>query len=265
MMMRDLAEKTARRGREHAAIFPRSPLDAQAIQATSLAHAARRNAEVPFGRYEFAFTRPPAAPVQLPCKVWENALAHPAGVWLSHIVGVEAWLEGSLSWKLSLGTWTHRWLSAALGAPGRPEELESRVRTAAERDLNMVQKRAQDAGLDLYPWWRRMWEQARGVACGIAQGLVPELAGRTALTEMKLPRSLAVKLPGAAINDFEVRGRVDLLLLESAGAGVSAPVSAEVADLSGCRAWVIDFKTGSDTGLTERRLQKGRGLQIALY
>ena len=32
-----------------------------------------------------------------------------------------------------------------------------------------------------------------------------------------------------------------------------------------CRAWVIDFKTGSDSSLTDRRLQKGQGLQIALY
>ncbi len=264
-MLRDLVLKTARRCGEHAAVFPSAPVEAQSIQATHLAYAARRNAELPFGRYEFAFTQPPAAPVQLPCKEWENALAHPAAVWLSHIVGVDAWPEGGLSWKLSLGTWTHRWLSDALGASGSPEGLEDRVKAAAERDWKSVQKRARDAALDLYPWWRQMWEQARGVACGIARGLVPELTGRTALTEIRLPRSLAVALPGATVKDFEVRGRVDLLLLESANATVAAPVSAEVADLTNCRAWVIDFKTGSDTGLTERRLQKGRGLQIALY
>jgi hypothetical protein len=55
-----------------------------------------------------------------------------------------------------------------------------------------------------------------------------------------------------------------LLLLESAGL-MPASVAAELGDLTNCRAWVIDFKTGSDAGLNERRLQKGRGLQIALY
>jgi hypothetical protein len=260
-MFRDLAEKTSRRVREHAPLFPTAAVEPQSIQATSLAHQARRNPAVPFGRYEFAFTQPPVAPVQLPCKEWETAFAHPASVWLAHVVGVGAWPEGRLSWKLSLGTWTHRWLSQALGTPDAPEELESRVRAAAERDWRGVQKRAHDAGLDLYPWWRQMWAQARSVASGLAKGLVPELAGRKALTEIRLPRTLAVALPGAAQADFEVRGRVDLVLVEPA----TTTASADLPDFTGCRAWVIDFKTGSDSGLTERRLQKGQGLQIALY
>ncbi len=260
-MFRDLADKTARRGRDHAPLFPAASVEPQSIQATNLAYRARRDPGVPFGRYEFAFTQPQAAPVQLPCKEWENAFAHPATVWLSHVVGVEAWPEGRLSWKLWLGTWTHRWLAEVLATPAAPEDLQSRVRAAAERDLKQVQKRARDAGLELYPWWRQMWAQARSVACGLAQGLGPELAGRKVLTEIRLPRSLAVALPGAALGDFEVRGRVDLVLVEPA----TAPVSADLPDFTDCRAWVIDFKTGADSGLSERRLQKGQGLQIALY
>jgi hypothetical protein len=260
-MFRELAEKTAKRCHEHATLFPSQPADPQEIASTAEAFRARRNAAQPFGRYEFSHATLPAKPIDLTCKEWETAFAHPAGIWLSHVVGVEAWPEGNLRWKMSLGTWTHRWLNLALKETGDANGLGSRVNAAAERDWKMVQKRARDAGFELYPWWAQMWSQAQSISLSLAHGLAPHLAGKKALTEVSLPKSILVALPGADRADFALRGKLDLILLEPAGTTASAPEL----ELAGCRAWVVDFKTGAASPISESRLAKGLALQIALY
>jgi hypothetical protein len=258
---RDLAKTTARHVREHAALFPPEPAEAQDIVATKTAYRSRRDPARPFGRYEFAYETPPESPIQLSCKNWENAFNHPASVWFSHVVGVGPWPEGSLSWKLSLGTWAHRWLAQAVNAAPDPAGLEARVRGAAEHDAKSVENHARDLGIELYPWWRQLWAQSRAVAHSLAQVLAPELAGKTALGEIDLPRPLEIALPGADRATFDLRGKLDLLLLEPP----MTPGANTAFDPRGARAWIIDFKTGADTGLTEKRLEKGHGLQIALY
>jgi hypothetical protein len=258
-MFRELADKTAERCREHAPLFPSHPPEPQAIEATQAAYEARHNSEIPFGRYQFAYARPPESPIQLSCKEWETALAHPASVWLSRLVGASPWPEGGLRWRQALGTWTHRWLSTALKQGDG--DLRTRLDAAAERDWKAVQKRARDAGVDLYPWWRQMWAQARAVAFALGRGLETELDGKKALTEFTLPKTIEIALPGAARAEFALRGRLDLVLIEPA----TASTTQNVPDFAQCRAWVIDFKTGHDSGLTDKRLQKGHGLQTALY
>jgi len=261
LMFRDLAEKTARRCREHHLLFLQRADERQGIETTKVAYDSRRDPERPFGRYEFAYASPPDSPVQLSCKEWETALAHPASVWLSKLVGASPWPEGSLSWKLSLGTWTHRWLSDTLKQADSPVDLVARVGAAAERDWKAVQKRARETGIELYPWWRQMWAQARAVAYALANGLGPELAGKKVLTEFKLPKSIEIALPGSSRADFALRGRLDLVLFEPE----TAAVTRDLPDFARCSAWVVDFKTGTDSGLSEKRLQKGHGLQIGLY
>jgi hypothetical protein len=260
-MFRELAEKTAQRCREHASLFPPRPSEPQEIKPTRAAYQARRDPGQPFGRYEFSYATPPARPIDLTCKEWETTLGHPSGVWLSEIVGVDAWPEGNLRWKMSLGTWTHRWLNVALKEAGDSGSLGARVRAAAERDWKAVQKRARETGLELYPWWAQMWNQAQSISLSLAHGLAPHLAGRKALTEISLPSGIAIALPGASRADFALRGKLDLILLEPA----TTPASAPELELAGCNAWVVDFKTGAAAPLNESRLAKGQGLQIALY
>ena len=260
-VFRDLARATARHVREHAALFPPEPVEAQETAATKIAYTARRDPGQPFGRYEFAFASPPESPIQLSCKTWETAFGHPASIWFSHVIGAAAWPEGSVSWKLSLGTWAHRWLAKAVNAGPDAEGLEARVRAAAEADEKAAQKRARELGIELYPWWRQLWAQSQATALALAKVLAPELPGKKALAEFLLPRPLEIALPGGGRSTFALRGKLDLLLLEPPEAAVSELNF----DLTGCRAWVIDFKTGSDSGLTEKRLEKGHGLQIVLY
>ena len=260
-LFRDLAAKTQNRCQEHAALFPPALSDPQKIERTKIAFDARRDPATPFGRYQFAFATAPESPIQLSCKEWENALAHPAEVWLARVVGVGPWPEGRLNWNLSLGTWTHRWLSGVVKAEPPADEFTARVRASAQRDGKAIQKRAREAGIDLYPWWQQMWNQVGAVSAALAQVLAPELAGKRALAEIDLPRPLDLALPGATRADFAARGRLDLLLIEPA----SGAVSPESLDLTGCTAWVIDFKTGVASDLTEKKLQRGQGVQIALY
>jgi hypothetical protein len=71
-----------------------------------------------------------------------------------------------------------------------------------------------------------------------------------------------VTLPGTDVSDFELRGRIDLLLV-APGSPSWEPGSG---DFSGCSCWIVDFKTGSaSSGLTKRKLEKGAGLQAYLY
>jgi hypothetical protein len=162
---------------------------------------------------------------------------------------------------MSQGTWTHRWLSAALGSGATPENVEQRVQGAAERDWRLVEKRARETDVKLYPWWRQLWSQSAATARGLARRLAAELPGKIPLAEFTLPKPLAIALPRAARDDFATRGRLDLVLVE----GAAADFSAEAPKFTGTSAWVIDFKTGHDKGLTPSQLKKGHGLQIALY
>lgn len=233
------------------------------IAATRVAHDARRNPAQPFGPYEFAYTQPPAEPVQLACKEWERAWNHPASVWLEHIVGARPWPEGKLSWPRAVGTWTHRWLSAALRESDKhhpASELPARLGSTAGREADRVRELARAAGIDLYPWWEQVWSQARTMALALAESLTPHLQDRPFLTEMKL-RGEMIALPGASQADFMLRGRIDLVLFEAG----SAPPDIGAKEFPGRECWIVDFKTGSADALTVRKIEQGKGLQPLLY
>ena len=233
--------------------------------ATATAYHARRDATQPFGPYEFAFARPPTPPLQLSCKEWEDALRNPATLWLERVVGAGQWPDGTMSWQQAIGSWTHRWLAAALrdwqAKKSGPLELPVFIHAAADREAHAIQRRTREAGLDLYPWWNQVWAKARAVALGLGESLAPVLPDRPYLCEFRLPRNLMIALPGTAVADFSLNGRVDLLLLEP---GASPPDEVEP-DLSRHTCWIIDFKTGSAQRLAKKQIDEGRGLQPILY
>jgi hypothetical protein len=233
--------------------------------ATAAAYHARRDATQPFGPYEFAYARPPVRPIQLTCKRWEDALGHPAIVWLEDIVGTSAWPDGTMRWQRAIGTWTHRWLASAMRewqeTKSAPQELPVFIWAAADRETQAVHRRARETELELYPWWEQVWAQARGVALGLGETLAPVLPDRPFLCEMRLPRNLIIALPGTALADFSLNGRIDLLLLEP---GATPPDPVEP-DLARHTCWVIDFKTGSAQKLAKKQIDEGRGLQPILY
>jgi hypothetical protein len=284
---RRLANSTAAWTQQHEALFAKAPtittpapaedladlpLFARAtaappapVTATTTAYLARRDRAQPFGPYEFAHGQPPAHAIQLSCKRWEDAWNHPATVWLEDIVGAAPWPDGTLSWQRAVGTWTHRWLAAALRKwqeeKAAPAELAVMIWDSAAREADAIHRRAREVGIDLYPWWEQLWAQARGVTLGLGETLAPYLADRPFLCEFKLPPDLLIALPGMSHADFLLRGRLDLLLLDP---GAELP-DAKKPDLVRRTCWVIDFKTGSAQNLNPKKVSEGKGLQTVLY
>jgi hypothetical protein len=234
------------------------------VEQTQIAYAARRDPTQPFGPYEFACAEPPRQPIQLTCKKWEHAWNHPAVVWLEEIVGASPWPEGTLSWPRAVGTWVHRWLAASLRdcrEQNSSQNFLPLLRAAADREANAVRNHARAAGIELYPWWEQVWDQARTLALGLAETLAPHLPDKQFLCEFRLPPDLMIALPGTEQADFSLNGRIDLLLIKP-GAVLHdlAP-----GDLSGSACWVIDFKTGSAPNLSAKKVAEGKGLQTILY
>jgi hypothetical protein len=163
-----------------------------------------------------------------------------------------------------VGTWVHRWLAAALRdcrERNSTAELPVLLRAAADREAAAVRNCTRTVGFDLYPWWEQVWSQSRTVALGLAETLGPHLEGNQFLCEFKLPHDLMIALPGTSLSDFELKGRLDLLLIEPDAISYDL----DQGDFSGCAGWVIDFKTGSAQSLNAKKVGEGIGLQPVLY
>jgi hypothetical protein len=264
---RALATRTSEMCRQGRKLFAAASDDEGSFmpdpESTRIAYAARRKETEKFGRYEFAYASPPPEPIQLACKDWEEAWNHPATAWLENVVGVGAWPEGQLAWPRAVGTWAHRWLAFALkGCAGDPEKFSVLLRQEAGGEAQRIRAIAGRADVDLYPWWEHVWGQARSIALGLGENLAPELPRHRLLSEYRLLAGLRVALPGTTVSDFELRGRIDLLLVDP-GLASWDPNSR---DFSGCSCWIVDFKTGSaSSALTKKKLERGAGLQAYLY
>ncbi len=189
---RAMAEATEAWSRQHDGVFSRgADLDPGEIAPTRIAHAARHDAEAPFGPYEFCFAQPPEQPVQLTCKQWEDAWRHPAAAWLAHVVGAEAWPEGNGSWPGAMGTWVHRWLALALREwrerPRSAAEFPVLVWAAADRDAAAIRAGSREESVTLCPWWGQVWSLARTRALQLGETLAPHLPDHSFLFEFKLP------------------------------------------------------------------------------
>jgi hypothetical protein len=264
-IFRRLAVRTSEWCQKHEMLFPaKTKPPATVIAATRLAHEARRDATRPFGPYEFAFREAPAAPIQFSCKKWEEAWNHPDAVWIEKLVGVSPWPAGELSWPRAIGTWVHRWLMTALRVCGKENSAQgflTYLRQTIEHDARLLADRADAAGIELYPWWAHVHGRARAIALGLGESLAPVLEGKRLLSERTLPDNLRMALPGSDHTDFDLKGRIDLLIIEP---GLT-PCDPEANDFSGCTCWVVDFKTGLAQNLTTKKIEKGKGLQAVLY
>jgi hypothetical protein len=255
-----LAQATADWCRDHASLL-NGKADKEIVPTnTRIAFTARRDPAQPFGRYEYSYAEPPPEPIQLPCKAWEDAWNDPASVWLNRIVGVSAWPEGELAWPRAVGTWVHRWLGSALNQSRQRGDFLTHLRDLIEQEPQRTKALAGRSGVTLYPWWNHVWSQARSIALALGRDLAPFLAERQFESEYKLAKRL-VALPGTDLADFELSGRIDLLLIEP-GAIPFDPVGHPFTD---CSCWVIDFKTGAAKNLSPRSLDNGLGLQPMLY
>jgi hypothetical protein len=262
---RGLAKATLSWCEQHSSLFENQAAPSALIEQTKIAYAARRDAASPFGPYEFAHAQPPPRPIQLRCKRWEDAWRHPATVWLQDIVGALPWPEGTLSWQQAIGTWSHRWIAAALeewrGGDFAAMEFPVLLWSAADRQAAAIRNRAQTARMELYPWWNQVLGEAKTRSLQLAETLAPLLPEHFFLSEFKLPPDLMIALPGSPHRGFELKGRIDFLRLEER----EPAGTPERPDFTGASCWVIDFKTGSSKALTSKNILKGVGLQAVLY
>lgn len=256
----DVAEATLRWTRTHRHLLE-IPADRVGAEETRQAYAARRDPALPFGRFEFAFEKPPH-PIQLPCKAWESALRHPAPVWLEKVIGAAPWPKALLSWQQAVGAWTHRWLRLALlDSAGSGADVLSGLRNHSSQDAARMHAMARDSGSGLHIWWDHVHQQAAAIAEALGAALIPHLAGKKIFCELPLAEELAVALPGGREADFTLRGRIDFLLVEK----MELSPEPEGAPYAHSAAWIIDFKTGGGGKLTPGQVQKGIGLQAILY
>jgi hypothetical protein len=135
------------------------------------------------------------------------------------------------------------------------------LRTVARAEATRTQNLAKAAGLTLYPWWQQVHGQAESIALGLGESLVPVLRDKIFLSEFKLPGNISVALTSSSPIDFALSGRVDLLVIERG----TKPCDPDKANFTGCKCWVIDFKTGAAPSLNARKIGEGIGLQPVLY
>ncbi len=256
------APKAARAKEESAA--------APGPEATARAYAARRDPASPFDEYSFCLRTPPATPLLLSCKKWQEAVERPGASWFKHLLeAAPRWNPAEEDWaRMSLGTWAHEWvrfgpeLSAGRGevaslplpngetwrkiAAGRAREM----RDNASRAFAAAGRALPEAWLDAFAAAAREVEHWLGA-------LAENPAWPQGLAEINLPAGLTAILPGTEV-EFPLRGRMDLVLF---------PQRTEFAPgkMANTAAWVIDFKTGKDKPLKLKALARGEGLQLALY
>ncbi|HEV3410226.1 MAG TPA: PD-(D/E)XK nuclease family protein [Chthoniobacterales bacterium] len=241
------------------------------LQQTRIAYAARR-VIAKSDEYDFALRTPPKKIEPLSVSELEEMLKAPAIVWLRRYLGVEGEEDSAYAWNATVGKWTHEWLASLSerreGFVGFPkiDEIENRIRAAAERRRAEVEQLCRQAGRRLPDWWESGWQGALCVARTLGRILGTAKEWPWLATEWRLE---AQPIDLDEDRQLLLRGRADLLLAKTA----SPPSSLDVPAL-----WIIDFKTGNKEALDKaigegdarlekvrRKVLKGDALQLSLY
>ena len=182
---------------------------------------------------------------------------------MKYFTGIEPPLydEDSDPFVKTLGTWAHNWLArisphdAGNLAPfPTAAEFATAVRAAANDTRAQIEAVVTSTGRELPAWWFSVWNQA-AYASGKLAGIVGEVEGWShAAGEFKLKPPVEVVLANGTLR---IHGRIDLLL--------SDRPNARPRDFSGCKLWVIDYKTGGMGEMKKSKLEQGHGFQLALY
>ncbi|MDQ6656528.1 MAG: PD-(D/E)XK nuclease family protein, partial [Verrucomicrobiota bacterium] len=269
--MRALRE-TTRRWLDAATIEAQpETVDSPGIRQTRVAYDARR-VIASSDAYDFALREPAKKIEPLSVSEIEEMLKAPAIVWLRRYLGVAGEEASADTWNATVGKWTHAWLASISDQPRgfaafpKPEEIERRIRAAAEGKRTEVERLCGAAARRLPDWWESGWEGALCVAKTLGRVLSTAADWPWLATEWRLEEQ-----PIAFGEDRQLllHGRADLLLVQTA----SAPASLQVPEL-----WIIDFKTGNKAALNKglkddeqrgakvlRKVLKGDALQLSLY
>ncbi|HEY3902043.1 MAG TPA: PD-(D/E)XK nuclease family protein [Chthoniobacter sp.] len=270
-----LQEETARWVKETGVWKSPSPPSAS-VQATRQAFDARRDADQPFGEYEFALRDKPPVPLRLTATEWEGALSSPASVFLKVVLRVSSnEQDDETPWARTQGTWVHRWLSVLADPETSPElaplpaaaDLRERVRGAADAFRRQVfvalNRRGQESKdwwdsawqpsdltgaavprRELPDWWQSTWQQAKSSAGQLVDSVAAVKDWAYGATEWRIADT-AIPLENGTLY---IRGRIDLLL----------SVTGALEDL-----WLVDYKTGNYK--LPRKKDSAPNLQLVLY
>lgn len=200
-----------------------------------MVHQWRRTPDHPFGIYDFGIDRrdnEPSYAEAIPCKAWENSFMDVENFWLKHILHLDFRRPQSIfeTLKMIAGTEIHRRIEEIIRCKRmghNPESPEVRPSWPADR-----------------PFWKMAFEIG-------TEGKIADLERQ--IEDLFRDKWQAIKIEQSIGGEIDrpypiaVRGRVDLLLEDAENFSI------------------IDFKTGTNSRLSLRRIRDGKFLQIALY
>jgi len=256
-------------------LFESAPVTDTGIDQTRIAYEARRNADVPFGEYEFALREPIAREITLAATEWQRVVKTPALVWLEKYLGIENQESDLNQWNAATGTWVHDWLARVAASEEKnafvdfptADQMCDRIAGAAERFRKTVVDLCASAGRPVPDWWNSGWNNAFALADFLASKLAEARGQPRMAAEWRLESPQLLSLSDG--NKLRVRGRIDLIL---------AQTQPNDSQLAGADIWIVDYKTGSQKPLTppgrtpdaraanlRKKLVRGDAIQLGLY
>ena len=213
----------------------------------------RRDPLAAFDRHFFADPSGATRPERLPARLIERGVKDPVNLWFDAVVGARRveWRPLVRSYSRSLGQFAHTLLAEVIEG----EPAEGIFRVLAPEPQARLRLADSLAALRERSVRNRYWDSflidLEGV-CGSLLEQVYELrGGGYVAAEASLPKTATVPLGLDRL--FPVSGRMDLVLLDQPR-------------WAGAVASIVDFKTGSDDGLSAKRMSsKGASLQLGIY
>src|SRR5437870_1821095 len=236
------------------------------VQQTLIAFNARRDASKPASEYDFALpTNQSYGPIPtLSVSDLERMVSSPAIVWMKRYLGVEAPDDTANPWPATSGKWVHRWLASIsetkdgklFAAFPSSTIIDERVRVSADERRAALQQLCDALGKVVPDWWNSGWSNARYLARHLG-GKIASVEGWSWMTaELPIGREGPVKIADKV--ELRLHGQIDLVLAQN-----------DVADFTGQKIWIVDYKTGSTKELKTSDLHdnlvKGTTLQLGLY
>jgi hypothetical protein len=213
----------------------------------------RRDPVRPFDEFFLADTTGDRRPQRLSASQIERGIADPAELWFGAVLGVARveWRPFARDRRKSIGTAVHGALAAALrGAPAEGDFFHMPGPEAAAARL------ASELA-DLRARWPadRYWDSFHMDVCRAARELLARVyalpGARFGAVEVRLPEGATVPVGDAG--RLPVSGLMDLVLSDRPG-------------WSGARVEIVDYKTGSGSKLSARRMAStGLSLQLGVY
>src|SRR6267143_873480 len=256
-------------------LFELAPTTDAEIDQTQIAYEARRKAEVPFGEYEFALSKPIDREITLRATEWDKVVKTPALIWLKTYLGVENHEPDLNQWNAATGTWVHDWLAKIAASEEKNtfvdfptgNEMSERIARAEQRFRKAIVDLCTVSGRTVPDWWTSGWSNALALADFLASKLAEVEGWPRMAAEWKLESPQLLSLNDG--NKLRLRGRIDLIL---------AQTQPNDSQLTGADVWIVDYKTGNVKPLTppgktpearaanlRKKLVRGDAIQLGLY